>query len=83
MTHTLSVHMPLVALAAEADDTVGVTVEITPLESTCTVDCAAPLPPSLPVTGGEPLSILLPVALLVIGVVSVVVSRLTGRRHSA
>ncbi|MFG6402184.1 hypothetical protein [Microbacterium sp. P04] len=64
------------------DDSIGVFVEISPIDTSCTVDCAVDQPPALPVTGGEPLSILLPVALLLAGVAAMIWSR-RGRGDQA
>ena len=64
---------------AEDQGAVGVTVEITPRDTQCTVGCGGDSPgiPSapLPMTGSEPASIALAVALLVAGGIAVAVAR--------
>lgn len=73
------------AVPAEDQGAVGVTVEITPRETQCTVGCGGDSPgdPStpLPLTGSEPVSIALAVALLLAGAVTAVVAR--RRRRTA
>lgn len=68
----------------EDQGAVGLTVEITPRETQCTVGCGGEPPgtPSdpLPATGGEPVSIILALALFVAGAVATLAAR--GRKPS-
>ena len=75
----------LFAAPPEGEGAVGVTVEITPTAAPCT-DCTIEQPaspPALPATGGEPVSILVPVALLVAGILATLWSRRRGARREA
>ncbi|MFG6446118.1 hypothetical protein ACFXP7_12455 [Microbacterium sp. P06] len=65
-----------VATPPAGEDAVGVTVEIAPLSVTCIASCpVSEEPPVLPVTGSEPLSLLLPIALFAAGVAATVWAR--------
>lgn len=70
----------------EGEGTVGVTVEITPRDTQCTVGCGgespATPPTSLPATGSEPVSAVLAGALLLAGAVALMTARLRDRRAS-
>ena len=82
----------LAASAASGSSGVGVSVEITPQPTaeptpqptaTCETSCVVSEPPApLPATGGEPLSLLLPLALLLAGLGALLWSR-RARRDDA
>ena len=60
------------ALGSVGDDAVDVVVEISPIDTECLESCPViEQPPALPVTGGEPLSIALPLALFLAGIATV------------
>lgn len=59
-----------VAVPLAGDDEVNVVVEITPLVTTCVSGCPVDEPPPLAATGAEPISLLLPIALCVSGLIA-------------
>jgi hypothetical protein len=68
-------------IAPVEDDSIDVSVEITPLNTVCTIDCPVSEPPAttpgggLPVTGGEIVSLALPAALVLAGIISLAWAR--------
>lgn len=69
----------LAAVPPVGDDSVGVYVEIAPNSVGCVTDCVVNTPssppPPLAVTGAEPLSLALPVALLLAGIAATIWAR--------
>jgi hypothetical protein len=69
----------------EDQGAVSISVDITQIAATCVVDCAFEQPSDLPVTGADVVSLLVPLALVVVGIAATLWSRCTsqGRRPVA
>lgn len=79
---TLPTHpFSIAAMLPMGDDAVDVNVEIAPLNRECLASCpVTEQPPALPVSGGEPLSLVLPLSLFVAGIVAAVWARRSSAR---